>query len=63
VMFLLILGVLCSSFLFAAEKQTYVYKTVGELKIEVDVFCPTKPGKYPTVLMFHGERSSQEIAM
>jgi acetyl esterase/lipase len=47
--------ILCGLFsAFAAEKQTYVYKTVGDLKIEVDVYCPHGSGRFPAVLMFHG---------
>ena len=38
----------------AAEKQTYVYKTVGDLKIEADVYRPAGKGPFPAVLMLHG---------
>jgi acetyl esterase/lipase len=53
-MLLRILFTLCCSLLSAAEKQTYIYKTVGELKIEADVYCPPGSGRFPTILMFHG---------
>ena len=38
----------------AAEKQTYVYKTVGDLKIEADVYRPAGKGPFPAILMLHG---------
>jgi acetyl esterase/lipase len=38
----------------AAEKQTYIYKTAGDLKIEVDVYRPAGEGPFPAVLMLHG---------
>src|SRR5262249_10937827 len=40
--------------LSAAEKQTYIYKTVGDLKIEADVYRPPGDGPFPGILMFHG---------
>jgi acetyl esterase/lipase len=39
---------------FAAEKQTYVYKTVGDLRIEADVYRPAGEGPFPAILMLHG---------
>src|SRR5690242_6433983 len=38
----------------AAEKQTYVYKTAGDLKIEADVYRPPGEGPFPAILMLHG---------
>jgi acetyl esterase/lipase len=38
----------------AAEKQTYVYKTVGDCKIEADVYRPVGEGPFPAILMLHG---------
>jgi len=38
----------------AAEKQTYIYKTAADLKIEVDVYRPAGEGPFPAVLMLHG---------
>jgi acetyl esterase/lipase len=38
----------------AAEKQTYIYKTVGDLKIEADVYRPPGEGPFPAILMLHG---------
>src|SRR5262245_45672763 len=38
----------------ATEKQTYIYKTAGDLKIEVDVYRPDGAGPFPAVLMLHG---------
>ncbi len=38
----------------AAEKQTYVYKTVGDCKIEADVYRPAGEGPFPAILMLHG---------
>src|SRR5690349_15830347 len=38
----------------AAEKQTYVYKTAGDLRLEADVYRPAGDGPFPAVLMLHG---------
>ena len=38
----------------AAEKQTYIYKIVGDCKIEADVYRPVGAGPFPAILMLHG---------
>ena len=50
----IVLTLFCLLGLSAAEKQTYIYKTVGDLKIEADVYRPPGDGPFPGILMFHG---------
>lgn len=49
-----VLALLSSLATAAAEKQTYIYKTVGDCKIEADVYRPAGKGPFPALLMLHG---------
>ena len=50
-----ILGMLAENTATAEiRKETHVYKTVGDLQIQADVFRPDDPASRPVVVWFHG---------
>jgi acetyl esterase/lipase len=51
---ILLLALLASLPAVAAGKQTYIYKIVGDCKIEADVHRPVGDGPFPSILMLHG---------